>query len=597
MSDRIYEAVKNGRYFSFRDRVIAGLSGGADSVCLLHVLARLQKEAGFSLLAVHVHHGIRGEAADRDAAFSEAFARSLGIPVKVIRKCAPDVSEKQKLSLEEAARKVRYQAFHEAAADFGADFLALAHHLNDQAETVLFHLIRGSSLKGLSGMEKVREETIRADRSENGEDLPGEKSEKNRKGSETAAEGKKMKSAGGAETGEKAEIGEEPEGSGKTRTIRIVRPLLDITREEILAYLEAYGLSYCEDETNASLEADRNIIRTLVMPGLLQVREDADRKIAETAAYLRKTEAYLEEEARKWIREQGVFEPENRRVLLNKEALAGLSEVISSYVIRCCLEMLGAPLKDISRKHLEAAAAVAGKQNGRRLELPNGVRVTAAYDVVRISLDRSGKDGKDPGAQAENPRTKKVRELAIPAGFFRKETDHDRAGIFSGTETGTGAGTVSETGTAAGSVYYAESPENEERCSAQQREGTGVFGGFLVKFELSARKNGEEPPNLPYTKWFDYAKINEPLRPVFRYGKDGDRIAIGDGRTKKLNRFFIDEKIPREDRGSIPVLAAGSDVLWIVGYRMSEKYKIDENTEEVLKISVVKREEDPEDER
>ncbi|MBR0088058.1 MAG: tRNA lysidine(34) synthetase TilS [Lachnospiraceae bacterium] len=562
MSDRIYEAVKNGRYFSSRDRVIAGLSGGADSVCLLHVLARLQKEAGFSLLAVHVHHGIRGEAADRDAAFSESFARSQGIPVKVICKCAPDVSEKQKLSLEEAARKVRYQAFHEAAEDFGADFLALAHHLNDQAETVLFHLIRGSSLKGLSGMEKVREETIRADRSENGEDLPGEKSEKNRKGSETAAEGKKKKSAGGAETGEKAEIGEEPEGSGKTRTIRIVRPLLDITREEILAYLEAYGLSYCEDETNASLEADRNIIRTLVMPGLLQVREDADRKIAETAAYLRKTEAYLEEEARDWIREQGVFEPENRRILLTKEALAGLSEVLSSYVIRCCLEMLGAPLKDISRKHLEAAAAVAGKQNGRRLELPNGVRVTAAYDAVRVSFEKN-----ETGKPAE------TLGFQIPAAFFEESV------------------------TMGGSENHAESPVIEKRRSAQQREGTGVFGGFLVKFELSVRKIGEEPPNLPYTKWFDYAKINEPLKPVFRYGKDGDRIAIGDGRTKKLNRFFIDEKIPREDRGSIPVLAAGSDVLWIVGYRMSEKYKIDENTEEVLKISVVKREEDPEDER
>ena len=141
-------------------RLVIGLSGGADSVALLHVLHSLQKEFAWdSLTAVHIHHGLRGAAADEDARFAESFCADLGIPCIVKHYDVRAEAKARGLGEEETGRLLRYAAFRQTAGEDG--FIAVAHHRRDQAETVLMRLCRGTGLKGLAGMAPVRENICR----------------------------------------------------------------------------------------------------------------------------------------------------------------------------------------------------------------------------------------------------------------------------------------------------------------------------------------------------------------------------------------------------------------------------------------------------
>ena len=140
-------------------RLVLGVSGGADSVCLLRVLHGLKKPLGIpddGLAAVHVHHGIRGAEADGDAAFTEQICRTLDIPCYVLREDVPALAKQKGVSIEEAGREIRYKRMEEIRNRLHYDRIAVAHNRDDMAETVLFHLIRGSGLRGLAGMAPRR---------------------------------------------------------------------------------------------------------------------------------------------------------------------------------------------------------------------------------------------------------------------------------------------------------------------------------------------------------------------------------------------------------------------------------------------------------
>ncbi|MCR4759312.1 MAG: tRNA lysidine(34) synthetase TilS [Oscillospiraceae bacterium] len=207
-------------------------SGGADSTALLLCLHELQEQLQLDLRAVHVHHGIRGEEADRDAAFCAALCEKYGIPFQLVHVDVPAFAAEQKLSLETAARRLRYEALESAAPE---GVIATAHHAGDNAETVLFHLIRGSGMKGLRGI------------------LP--------------------------------------------HNGRICRPLLSADKSEILSFLLARGQGYVEDSTNAENDSSRNRIRHSIMPLLLQENPAALRHIAEAAEALAADDALLREQA------------------------------------------------------------------------------------------------------------------------------------------------------------------------------------------------------------------------------------------------------------------------------------------------------------
>lgn len=210
----------------------AAFSGGADSTALLLCLYELRETLGIDLRAVHVHHGIRGAEADRDAAFCAAFCEKYGIPFQCVYVDVPAYAKARRLSLETAARILRYRALEQAAPE---GFIATAHHAGDNAETVLFHLLRGSGMKGLRGI------------------LP--------------------------------------------RSGRLLRPLLSAEKAQILDYLQSRGQDYVEDSTNFTGDSSRNRLRQEMIPLLLRENPAALAHIARTAMLLTEDEALLTKQA------------------------------------------------------------------------------------------------------------------------------------------------------------------------------------------------------------------------------------------------------------------------------------------------------------
>ena len=208
------------------------LSGGADSVALLAMLADRE-----NVSAVHVHHGIRGAEADRDAAFCRELTDKMGIPLTVLRIDAPSLAKARGLSLETAARDGRYEAICAHMQTQGIPVLATAHHADDQLETVLQHLLRGSGLSGLCGIPACR-----------------------------------------------------PLWDG----LYVVRPLLSVTREELRAYLDACALPFVEDGTNSEPCCTRNRLRLSVIPLLKELYPAAAQSAARCADILTQDEAYLQ---------------------------------------------------------------------------------------------------------------------------------------------------------------------------------------------------------------------------------------------------------------------------------------------------------------
>lgn len=219
------------------DRILLGVSGGADSVCLLCLLQELSKRMGFSLGVLHIEHGIRGEESLRDADFVRRLCREKGLPFEQRSYDVPKLAKEEGLSEEEAGRKVRYAAFSEKMEKEGYQKTAVAHNLNDNAETMLFHLARGSALAGLSGIPAVRG--------------------------------------------------------------RIIRPLLCLERREIEAYLAAIGQDYCQDRTNQELIYSRNRIRHQILPELEEINPKAVEHMGKTAAFIGEADLYLTREAKK----------------------------------------------------------------------------------------------------------------------------------------------------------------------------------------------------------------------------------------------------------------------------------------------------------
>ena len=215
------------------DTVLIGLSGGADSVALTHALCRLRAEGALAAIyAAHLHHGIRGGAADADEAFCRAFCRGLDVPLSVERADVPAYAAAEGQSLELAARTLRYAFLRRAAKAAGADCIMTAHHRDDQAETLLLHLLRGCGTSGLAAM-----------RPRNGD---------------------------------------------------LARPLLGVSRASIEAYLAENGLTHCVDQTNASTDQTRNRIRHELMPLLASFNPNAAQALAQTARLAAHDDAFLE---------------------------------------------------------------------------------------------------------------------------------------------------------------------------------------------------------------------------------------------------------------------------------------------------------------
>ncbi len=343
--------------------VAAGLSGGADSVCLLHVLNSLQRVLKLKLLAVHVNHGIRGPEADRDEAFCRELAAGWGIGFRAAHVDVPALAKSQGLSLEEAARIARYEALQKEAAAWreecregtgtqdrqeegtaeGSVRIAVAHHADDQAETVLLNLSRGSGLKGLCGMQARRD--------------------------------------------------------------NIIRPLLLKSRKDILQYIEDHGLEYVTDSTNLEPDQTRNRVRQVILPALAgQVNERAAEHICRSAEMIREADDFLTECAVSYL--DGITQEENEppakaeraeggtpaavSVRLGQKELKEKPQILRRYVIIEALRRLGVPLKDWGEIHIREIDGALYGRRGYHVDLPGGVYAENEYRETFLRREDPG---------------------------------------------------------------------------------------------------------------------------------------------------------------------------------------------------------------
>ena len=478
MLQKILETITREGLAGAGELVVAGVSGGADSICLLSALLELEERLGIRTAAVHVHHGIRGPEADRDEDFVRNFCGSRGVPLLVCRRDVPGLAKLRGLSLEEAGREARYECFQEALGALSGDRLAVAHNQDDNAETVLFHLLRGSGLKGLSGMDYQAPFPLRRPA------CP----------SAGLQEGKRI----------------------------LVRPLLDVSRAEIEAYLREREISFCQDSTNASEEYDRNRIRLHVLPEARKINGAAVANIVRAAGMLKETERFLEGRAQTWLEREGTFLP--GEVRLSGEAFSAVEPALSGLILRRALERLTGSLRDVTKRHTDSIFKLMEKGTGRRISLPGGVTARNEYGILVLS---GGKAGRAPKECGEEER------LLFP----------------------------------------------EERWKEEE-----IFGK-RIRYRLVWREPGQKNPENRYTKWFAYDKIKGNLSLRGRRPGDWFQ-AFANGGRQTVKAYMINEKIPSRERERIPLLAEGSHVLWIVDGRVSEAYRVTEECSRVLELVV-----------
>lgn len=347
--DSVVRIIKDHDMIKKGDRVTAGISGGADSMCLLFLMSEIREMLDFSLEAVHVNHGIRGESADADEDFVRRICEELKVGFRAVRVDVPKCAAENSLSEEEAGRILRYRALREG----NPDRIAVAHHGNDSAETVLFNLIRGTGLKGLSGIRPV---------------------------------------------------------SGD-----IIRPLLYFTREETESFCRENNIAFREDETNSDPSYGRNRIRLNIIPEAEKINPAAVRHILEAADRIEAAFSYIDAEAETVFKEEAEFPEDPGRLSLNIEKIRDLNSCIRELVLKRCITALSGSEKDITALHIKETEALINSQSGKKASLPYGISVKRSFDKLVFSKD-AGED-RDSGFEIPlTVREGEETELTLPDG-------------------------------------------------------------------------------------------------------------------------------------------------------------------------------------
>lgn len=321
--------------------VLAAVSGGADSVALLRFLVAERAETGHpaGLAVGHVNHGLRGADSDGDAAFVKELAAGLCLPF--FEETVPPgalgdagvAASSRSLVPEDLARRVRYQALGRLAMEAGAGLIATAHTADDQAETVLFRMIRGAGLRGLAGMAS----------------------------------------------------------RARVQGVRVIRPLLDVTRDQVLSYLARRGLSHRDDASNANLGATRNFLRHEILPRLeRRVNPGLRRGLLRQADLFRELDGYLEAEARRVLPEI-LVKREEGKIVLDAERLVSYPKLLRSYVFRCALNDLDGVAREVLATHVDVLHSLAADRVGRSADFPMGVTVRRERGRIILTAGRENR--------------------------------------------------------------------------------------------------------------------------------------------------------------------------------------------------------------
>jgi tRNA(Ile)-lysidine synthase len=460
MITKVLKTIKKNGIIKRGDSIVVGVSGGPDSVCLLHILSDLKKDLNLKLVAVHINHMLRGSESNRDEDFVKKLCEDLNIEFKSMRIDINKISKEKGISLEEAGREERYKNFGIIADSIGADKIAVAHNKNDQAETVLMNIIRGAGFDGLKGLDYIRG--------------------------------------------------------------RIIRPLLDIERSEIDAYILEKKIDTVTDSSNFETIYARNKIRLEVIPNIDKLfGSNLVKSIDRMNRLIKDDIDFIDSKAKKSYF-NAVLKKENEEVELLLGKMKRMHIALKRRVIRKAICEVRGNVKGIESVHIESVLdMINGGRVGSRVDLP-GIKIRRTYESIRFYKTQTQPDSFDFEANINMPGS---------------------------TELGDGKHLI------------------EAKLISDYKVSDYKW--------LNARA---------LTQFFDYDKVCEGIN--IRKRKEGDIFKpINSNGTKKLKEYFIDKKIPREMRDNIPLIAKEREIIWIIGYKISDKFKVTENTKRVLKLS------------
>ncbi len=483
--DRVREAIRRHHLLSPGEMVVVGVSGGPDSLCLLHLLCRLRQEYDLGLHVAHLHHGLRDADADADAAFVHALAADWGLPCTVEQADVLGLADKHRLAVEEAARRARYDFLGRVAEEVGALTIAVGHNADDQAETVLMHFLRGSGLAGLRGMLPL------------------------------------------------TPLNEYRLINGQSRPLRLIRPLLEISRSEIEAYCSFYGLQPRFDLSNLDTTYFRNWLRHQVIPllerhnpNVREVLRRSARVLTDDYALLR---GLLEETWPRVVRNET-----SQSIVFDLAAWRALHPSLQRSTLREAIHRLRCSLRNINFLHVENALFVARDgTTGNRATLPQGLLLTVGYDHFTV-------------ADADAVEPLPDWPLLLP----------DSAPL-----------PVSLPG-------LTLLPETDWAIQADLLDSADLPEGW--------RDNAD-----PWRAFLDADLVGEML--WLRTRRPGDRFqpqGLG-GHTVKLGDFLTNQKVPRAIRDRLPLLVGRVGIAWVCGLRVDERACVQRQTQRVLTLRFV----------
>jgi tRNA(Ile)-lysidine synthase len=458
--NKVTATIKKYSMLSEKEKILVGLSGGPDSVCLLYVLNNLKEKFMPDLHAMYIDHTMRPEETPEEIEFCKLLCKRLDISFLTKSIDVKAYAKEQGLNRQEAARKLRYRILEETAYEINAHKIALGHTADDQAETVLMRLFRGSGPTGLSGIPPVRR--------------------------------------------------------------NIIRPLIEIEREEIERILDERKIDFIVDSSNLKKNYLRNKIRLSLIPMLRELNPNIIETLSRTAEIFGEEERYFEIIVAKTLMKL-ISRKTDTRIELFLAPFGIMNKVIMRRVLRKAMDETGS-LRGINFIHIEDIIELIKNGNpGDRLYLPKGIRIIKEYSTLILTSEPAVK---------LNTYT-----LTIPGETILKE-----GGILIKTS-------------------IVDSQESEVRS-----QNSGLWSTLAI---------------------FDADRLTLPV--IVRPRKNGDFFyPFGFGRRKKLQDFFVDEKVPRDERERIPLIVSGDDIVWVVGYRGDERFKVTEETKKILRLEVKK---------
>lgn len=460
MRNQVIKTIEENGMLNKGDKVIVALSGGPDSISLLHVLSTLMDDYNIKLYAAHVNHMLRGSESDEDEATCRRFCKENQIEFFSKSVDIDFIACENNISTEMAGRDVRYEFFEELLKNLNANKVALAHNLNDQAETVLMRLMRGTGIEGLIGIKPVRDEVY-------------------------------------------------------------IRPIINVSRQEIESYCKENNLPARIDQTNYEPIYSRNKIRLEMIPYIQEnFNSDIITTLNRMCELIKRDEDFIQENVIKVF--QKYCDIGEDKVIIYKDAFYLHPSLVSRVIRKALLEVKG-DINNIQSIHIDNIINLQKSSTGKFTIVPKEILIKNVYGNIEIARQKKQCEFDIDTIINLNVGNNYIEELGLKVSI--------------------------------------RSIDSDKKMNFKSNDNIKYFNGTNIKYM------------------------------TLRFRKNGDRFfPLGMKGSKKLKDIFIDLKIPREERDFVPLLCFDEDISWIIGYKISDKFKIHEGVKKIIEVSVERQE-------